>query len=228
MLQNLIDLLFTNTCPACSRVLLNNEGFLCTGCMYRLPRTRYRDMRNNPVARLFWGRVNLQYATAIYHYSNGGMLQEIIHKLKYRGNKHAGTELGKLVGMELKGTCYSNVDIVIPVPLHNVKLRQRGYNQSELIAEGLCRELEKPLNRTSCKRLKQTGTQTHKSRYERWENVQGGFNIMERYAFTGKHILLVDDVVTTGATLEALALELLSIGHVQVSVAAVAVADLLA
>ena len=228
MIQELINLVYTKTCPACEAVLLNNEDFICTSCLYHLPGINYTDMRNNPVARLFWGRVRLEYATSLFHYSRGSKLQNIMHKLKYRGSRQFGIELGILLGNELKGTCFGDVDIIVPVPLHKKKQRERGYNQSGLIAEGLCRVIEKPINGTSCKRLNKTGTQTHKSRYERWYNVNGVFHILDSENFTGKHILLVDDVVTTGATLEALAAEFLRISRVKVSVATVAVADLLA
>ncbi len=227
MIQELINLVYTKTCPACKAVLLNNEDFICTSCLYHLPGTNYTDMRNNPVARLFWGRVRLEYATSLYHYSRGSKLQNIMHKLKYRGNRQLGTELGILLGKKLKGTCFSGIDIIVPVPLHKKKQGERGYNQSELIAEGFCRVFGKPLNVTSCERLNKTGTQTHKSRYERWYNVNGVFRILENETFIGKHILLIDDVVTTGATLEALAAEFLRIRKAKVSIATIAVADLL-
>jgi len=227
MIQNLINLVYTKTCPGCEAVLLHNEDFFCTACLYHLPRTNYTDMRHNPVARLFWGRVRLEYATSLYHYSRGSKLQNIMHKLKYRGNRQAGIELGLLLGNELNETCFSGVDIMVPVPLHKEKQRERGYNQSELIAEGLFRVFEKPINGISCQRLNKTGSQTHKGRYERWYNVDGVFHIQNKESFTGKHILLVDDVVTTGATLDALASEFLRIRRVKISVVTVAVADLL-
>jgi len=227
MIQELINLVYTKTCPACDDVLLNNEDFLCTSCIYHLPRTKYSDMRNNPVARLFWGRVRLEYATSMYHFTRGGKLQNLMHKLKYRGNEKVGTGLGILLGNEIKGTCFKRVDLIVPVPLHRKKQKKRGYNQSELIAAGLSLVLNKPINRISCKRMNQTDSQTHKSRYERWFNVNGVFRIADSESFTAKHVLLVDDVVTTGATIEALAAEFLRIRKVKVSVVTVAVADLL-
>ena len=183
-------------------------------------------MCDNPVARMFWGRIRLRYATAVYHYARGGRLQKIMHRLKYKGDMKAGTGLGMLMGERLKGTCFQEADVVVPVPLHGEKLKKRGYNQSALIAGGLGRVMDRPVDVSSCIRSGNSGTQTRKSRIERWQNVEGIFHVTDCEPFIGKHVLLVDDVVTTGATLEACGGELLKIPGLTLSVVTAGVADL--
>jgi ComF family protein len=227
MLSDLMNLFYPLTCTACDRVLLYNEYLICTSCLYRLPRTNFTGIVDNPVARLFWGRVNLTYATALYHFHKGGRLQHMIHKLKYKGNYETGLLLGSLLGHELRHSYFNKVDIIIPVPMHKQRMKKRGYNQSELIAIGISRIMKKPLDTVSCLRTVRTETQTNKSRFERWQNVEGIFAITDAAQFRFRHILLVDDVVTTGATLEACAHEFLKIEGAKVSIAAVAVADMM-
>lgn len=226
MLAELINLLYTQTCHACGIALTRNEEFLCTHCQYRMAPTGISDMSDNPVARMFWGRVRIRYATAVYHYIRGGRLQQVMHRLKYRGDMQAGTGLGMLMGTRLKGTCYEEADVLVPVPLHRTKQRKRGYNQSALIAGGLGRVMGRPVDDATCIRTGKSTTQTRKSRFERWVNVEGIFHVTDCEPFIGKHVLLVDDVVTTGATLEACAGALLKVPGLTLSVATAGVADL--
>lgn len=227
MLSSLVSLFYPETCTACDKILLQNEYLICTSCLYHLPRTNFINVADNPVARLFWGRIKLTYATSLYYFHKGGRLQNIIHKLKYKGNYETGILLGTLLGYELKNSFFRSVDVIIPVPMHKQKMKKRGYNQSEMIAIGISRSMNKPLDTDSCIKVIKTETQTNKSRYERWQNVEGIFTIQNEDKFRSRHVLLVDDVVTTGATLEACAHEFLKIKEVKVSIATVAVADMM-
>ncbi len=227
MLSSLVNLIYPLTCSACDRVLLQNEYLICTVCLYHLPGTGFTKMIDNPVARLFWGRVRLTYATSMYYFYKGGKLQNMIHKLKYKGQFEIGVLLGTLLGRELNDSFFRMVDVVIPVPMHKQKMKKRGYNQSELIASGISRQMKKPLDVLSCIKTVKNETQTNKSRFERWQNVEGIFTITDKDKLKYNHILLVDDVVTTGSTLEACAHELLKIEGVKVSIATVAVADMM-
>lgn len=196
-------------------------------CLADLPVTNFHNEYNNKVAQLFWGRVNITHATAYFPYKKGSKYQQIIHAIKYRGMKEFGFEIGKRFGFELKETSnFRTVDLLVPVPLHPRKQKIRGYNQSEWIARGIANILDLPVITNNLIRKVHTSTQTKKNRFERWQNVEEIFDIENPEFFTGKHILLIDDVVTTGATLEACAYNLLKIDDVNVSIATLAFADI--
>ena len=171
---------------------------------------------------MFWGRVHIQYATAFLFFQKGGQVQTMLHKLKYKNQKEIGIGIGKLIGLELKNTQLSEIDLIVPVPLHKSKYRKRGYNQSELIAIGLAESMGKPVETKILYRAIANPTQTRKHRYERWTNVEGIFAIKNSERIVNKHILLVDDIITTGATIEASASALLNIENVKVSIFAIA------
>ncbi len=223
ILLDLINLVFPNVCPACGELLVKNESVICAGCLYALPRTNFHLERDNPVAQTFWGRVRLENATSYYSYQAGSYLRRLIHELKYKGFKEIGEELGRQFGNELKATVFNESELIIPVPLSKKKRNQRGYNQSECIAKGLSLSMGKAVNTTSVIRTRNTLTQTKKSRYERWENVVDSFRVIDAHALQEKHILLVDDVLTTGATIEACASEILKVPDTKVSVATLGV-----
>ena len=187
-----------------------------------MPRTNYHLDRNNEIAQLFWGRVNLQAATAYFFYYKGSKYQKIIHQCKYSGQKYIGYDLGMLFAEDLKHSYFSGIDIVHPVPLHYKKLKQRGFNQSEYIARGISEVLNKPLITDAICREITGKSQTKKGRYERWRNVEGVFMIRHSSKLENRHILLVDDVITTGSTMEACAGEILKCVNTKVSVAALA------
>ena len=201
-----------------------HENVLCSKCLYHLPRTQITDLEDNPVAQLFWGRVKLKYCTSLFYYIKGSKYQQIIHSLKYGGKKYIGSEMGKMFGIELAKTNINSIDMVVPIPLHARKLRKRGYNQSELIAKGIAESLHKKTLTNSLERIINTDSQTKRSRYQRWENVEGIFRVKQPELFKNSHILLVDDVVTTGSTIESCALEILKIEGTIVSVATLAAA----
>jgi ComF family protein len=191
--------------------------------MSGLPLTRFHRDPANPLAEVFWGRVRIEQAVAWFYFRKGSAYQEVLHNLKYNNRPGVGIFLGKQIGYELKHSAvFIKPDSIIPVPLHRRKLRKRGYNQSEKIARGISVALGVPLDTKTLFRSSQTETQTRKSRFDRYLNVSGKFAIRDPSPIEHSHILLVDDVVTTGATLEACAEALLAAPGVKVSIATVA------
>jgi ComF family protein len=224
-MDDFLSLLFPRLCYACGNHLLRNEYLICTECFVIIPRTNFHKEENNPVAQLFWGRCVIQKAAAFSYYNKGSRIQNLIHNLKYRGISDIGYELGRIYGLSLKESGFSeDIDLIIPVPLHPSKKRVRGFNQSESIAKGLSDVSGVPLEINSFIRRLVSATQTKRSRYDRWTNVEGIFQVVSPLAFAGKHLLLVDDVITTGSTIESCANELLKIEGVKVSVVALAYA----
>jgi len=210
---------------SCGKALVNNEHVVCTLCQYHLPKTNYHLQKENPVAKLFWGRVNVESATAYYSFTKGSKVQHLVHQLKYKGQTEVGVTIGKWLGMELiKGEDYNKIDIIMAVPLHKKKHKKRGYNQSEYFATGLSESMKVPTDFVALYRAEDSETQTKKSRYNRWKNVEYIFKLNDFSSLKGKHILLVDDVITTGATMEACIKTLLQIPGVKVSVAVIAFA----
>ncbi|MDC0313500.1 phosphoribosyltransferase family protein [Flavobacteriales bacterium] len=188
-----------------------------------LPRSLYYQDIENPIAKLFWGKIKLEMALSAFTFIKKGKVQGLMHELKYKGN----TKVGELLGIELgkefdKAEITDKVDVVVPVPLHKKKLKQRGYNQSEFIAIGVARVLNCEMNTNLLKRIEHSESQTKKSKYERWENVGAAFTLTDANRYRGKHILLVDDVVTTGATLEACCKKLEEIEGVKLSIGTLA------
>jgi ComF family protein len=222
MFHHLLGILFPKLCIGCNRSLLKNEEAICTSCVYDLPRTHYHAQKDNPLEKTFWGRVPIERAFSFLYFKKGNITQRILHELKYKGDKELGTLIGRMYASELKDHIQP-VDAVVAIPLHSSKLRKRGYNQSDLFAEGLAQQLNITNMSASVTRKMATETQTKKSRFERWENVAEVFEIKHPEAFTRKHILLVDDVVTTGATIEACATALLQVPFCKISVASIAI-----
>jgi len=202
-LHDLLMFFFPVHCLVCGKSLKTPDGVLCLGCEYRMPRTGFRDDPENPVSMIFWGRVPVECATSLFRFEKGSAYQVLLHELKYRGNRKTGVYLGRLLGHELKDTSFAECELIIPVPLHRKKYRERGYNQSELIGRGLSEILDIPLATSVLVRHRQHDSQTTMGRLDRFENVSGNFGISSRSPdISGMRILLVDDVVTTGATLE--------------------------
>lgn len=224
--NDFINLFFPNLCRACGKPLVAHENILCLSCLYKLPKTNFHMYENNPVSRIFWGRVNLSSATSFLFFNKGGSVQKLIHQLKYKGSIETGNFLGELMGNDLiKSDLYNTIDAIIPVPLHKKKLHIRGYNQSDIIARGIGKSMSIPTVSNTLIRTEFTETQTKKARYSRWENVKGKFGINNQEDIEGKHVLLVDDVLTTGATIESCAQTLLEVPNIIVSVATVAYAQ---
>jgi ComF family protein len=223
--DDFLSLLFPRICCGCGTALVRNESVICTQCYIEIPRTNYHLAADNPVAQLFWGRCLLEKAAAFSYYTKGSRIRRIIHKLKYDGVKDAGTLLGKIYATTLRDSgFFDGIDLIIPVPLHPSKKRKRGFNQCDYICSGISEVSGIPADNRSLVRVSRSDTQTRKSRYERWLNVEGIFEVKRRDEIAGKHILLIDDVITTGSTIEACAVELLKVENVKVSVIALAVA----
>ena len=220
-----ISLLYPDICASCGENLYRHESLICTKCLYHIPKTNYHFIKDNPVSRLFWGRVNLESAAAFYFFDKGSRFRSLIHKLKYRGQKEIGYELGKIYGQELKSSSlFNQAELVIPIPLHARKERIRGYNQSDWIAKGIAESMEIEMDSKIMFRAVDTETQTRKSKYERWKNVENIFQIHDPEKLENKYILLVDDVVTTGSTLEACSHTILGLSGTRVSCVTLAMA----
>lgn len=223
LISDFISLLFPKVCFVCGMSLYPSEKILCTRCYIHLPSTNFYTDQNNPVSKVFWGRINLEQATALYYYKKGGSVQKLIHQLKYQGHKEIGIYLGQILGSQLlEYSEFQTIDTIVPIPLHKKKLKKRGFNQAESIAAGLAESMSKELELNSVYRVTESSTQTKKSRYKRWENVSDIFKLKNGHQLDGKHVLLVDDVITTGATMEACLQVMSRATNVKLSVAAIA------
>lgn len=225
-LGSFVSLLFPRCCIVCGRPLAKGEECLCTLCNINLPRTGYHLMEDNPVEKLFWGKIPLERATSFFFYRKGSDFRQILHQLKYGGQKNIGAIMGRYMAAELQESgFFEDIDVIVPVPLHKKKQRLRGYNQSEWIARGIATVTGIPIDTESVVRHKNTETQTSKSSLERWENVNGIFELHHAESLAGKHILIVDDVLTTGATTVECASCLTEIERVRISVLTLAIAE---
>ena len=223
--DDFISLLFPRLCYACGNHLMRNENLICTECYVVIPRTNYHTDMDNPVAQLFWGRCMIERAAAFSYYNKGSRIRNLIHNLKYKGIREIGYELGRIYGLSLKSSGFTaDIDLIIPVPLHPAKKRIRGFNQSEIISKGIADATGLAVDVKSLSRKTKSATQTKRSRYERWTNVEGIFQVIDPQTIMGRHILLVDDVITTGSTIESCTNELLNVKGVKVSVVALAFA----
>ena len=222
--RSFIRLLFPNVCLLCGNDLREGEEQICLTCRADLPYTRLHHELDNKFEQLFWGQVPVERATALFYFEKGGKVQEMLHQLKYKGNRDMGLLLGRCLGDEIAGCPVADVDCIVPVPLHSKRLKSRGYNQSRLIAEGLAEVLQLPVEDGALQRTRANETQTHKNAWERWRNSEQLFAVGQAEKLCGKRILLVDDVVTTGATLASAGKALLQVPGVQLNFATIAMA----
>lgn len=226
-ISDVIEFVFPSLCITCGERLITQEKYICFSCWQDLPVTNFHKNSENKVAQLFWGRVEIENATAFFSYKKGSNYQQLIHFIKYKGLKELGFETGRKFGFALnESVLYQSVDLIVPVPLHPNKEKKRGFNQSDWIARGIGDSMQKPVSNNNLFRKIHTSTQTRKNRFERWQNVEGIFGIKSAEEYAGKHILLVDDVVTTGSTIEACAFQLLKLPNTKVSTATLAFADI--
>ena len=213
------EFFFPRYCVVCGKRLLPGEEYLCLHCLCALPRIRFRNQEDNEIAKLLWGKMPVERATAFLYYSKGGIVRELLFQLKYYGNPEIGYFLGRCMAKELLSVgFFDGIEGIIPVPLHDKKRKSRGYNQSELLAEGISSVVKIPVLEGVLCRSQYTETQTHKSNYERWDNVSDVFEAMSVEHLACKHVLLVDDVLTTGATLVACADALKGVAGLRISV----------
>lgn len=223
--EDFLSLIFPNLCLCCDQALVKQEKFLCTRCTIDLPRSHFHLVEKNPVEQLFWGRVFIEKATSYYIFQKGSRYQSLLHYLKYKGFQEVGVELGRRFSAELlQNSYFDNIDFIVPVPLHPKKERKRGYNQSLAIAKGMAINLQKKIDSTNLYRKHFSESQTLKGRFERWQNVNELFDLHDTNRFANKHILIVDDVVTTGSTLEACALAIQKSENVKISITTLAFA----
>ena len=226
LLKSLVNLLFPRVCAACGNILLEGEDSVCTTCRFLLPKTGYENNPDNPLAQMFYGQMPFNAVMAEFFFSKTGKVQHLIHGLKYHHCRENGIFLGQEIGKSLlKAPDYQGIDFIIPIPLHPKKEKLRGYNQSLVIAEGIHEIMNVPIAEKSLVRSVFTNTQTKKSREERYQNVKDIFELKKPEQLQGKHVLLVDDVLTTGATLMSAGKALLHAEGIKISVATVACAS---
>ncbi len=221
--SDFLYLFFPSVCEACGQSLRQNEGVVCIKCLFDLPRTDYFNNPDNPVINLFAGRLKLEKATALFSFQKGSRFRKLLHNLKYKNKPEIGILLGRELGAEMKKSGnFSDIDVIIPVPLHTKRLKERGYNQSEMIGRGISEVTSIPQYTNVFFRNEYTKTQTKMTREERWKNVSGKFVVENAEFIENKHVMLVDDVITTGSTLEACGEILLNTKGLKLSIAILA------
>lgn len=228
LLTDLINLLFPTLCLGCDKTLPQSGQLLCTKCRLELPETNdYQSADRNESHNKFAGKVPIRYVMSYAQFAKGGVMQHVVHRIKYSGHKEAATTLGRWYGTLLheQSQLVQEIDMLVGVPLHKQRLKQRGYNQADRIATGLGEAMEIPARSDVLVRTHFKSSQTKKNRLERWANVASVFSVADASAVTDKHVAIVDDVLTTGATIEACAIELLRAGCREVSVITLAVAQ---
>ena len=221
--MSLIDLVYPNVCVGCQQEAIKRPSIFCMKCGSTLPYTHMADTPDNDFEKHFTGRLHIQAGAALFYFSKGGMIQDAIHALKYKNQPKIGYEMGKILGTHLKKhSIYTSCDAVVPVPLHSKKQRQRGYNQAMYIARGVGESMGIPAISNVVVRQRMTTSQTRKTRLHRMRNMKEGFAVNTPEKIEGKHILLVDDVLTSGATLDFCGQVILQQKNTQLSLATLA------
>ncbi|WP_158840478.1 ComF family protein [Polaribacter sp. L3A8] len=219
ILKDLFNLFYPKLCANCEHQLTQNENVLCTFCRHDLPLTNFTSYIENKITKTFYGRVAIEKANSLLFYRKVGITKKLIHELKYKGNEEVGSFFGNWLGEILKENKeFVDIDVIIPVPLHPKKRRQRGYNQVTKFGKTLSKHLDKPLIENILLRTSTSKTQTFKARFERFNNIDTKFQLSDFTILKNKHVLLIDDVITTGATLEACAKELQKTAGVKISI----------
>lgn len=225
MLKSIINLFFPKVCYACHNLLNDNEDTICMNCRHDLPITNFHFDNNDSVAKVLYGRAKIENGTALFRFEKKGNVQRLIHNLKYKDHEHIGFVLGNWLGGELKTLeSYKNIDVVIPVPLHKNKLKKRGYNQVALFGQQVAEALNVDYLDDVLVKVTNTKSQVNKKRLARWTNSDELFTLKNIEAIDNKHILVVDDIITTGATLEACISVLNQAKNIKISIATMAIA----
>jgi len=222
--KDITHIFFPNICMCCKNTLKNNEKIICSYCLHELPLTNYTLTNSNAVLKIFYGRIALENATALLYYHKKGIVQNLIHNLKYRNQQTIGSFIGKWLGTEMKeSNQFTNIDYIVPIPLHKKRLKERGYNQVTTFGKVLAKILDVSYIENVIIRKSANKTQTHKGRFDRWKNVTELFYLTNLSFFENKHILLIDDIITTGATIEACYNELIKTKNIKISIAVMAI-----
>lgn len=222
-LQDVLHLFFPKICITCESKLLQSEKIICTLCRHDLPIICYKDYKDNKITKAFYGRIQIEKATAFLYYRKDGKTKDLIHHLKYKGHQEIGTFIGDWFGSVLNESKeFNDIDCIIPVPLHPKKQKQRGYNQLTTFGLSLSKHLNKPYTTDVLIRTTASKTQTFKQRFERFSYSGTKFSVANSSILKNKHILLIDDVITTGATLESCCKELLTSENIKISIATIA------
>ena len=225
IVNSTLHLFYPHVCTGCGSDLLQEDNLLCLKCIHNLPHTNFAELANNQIEKYFWGRISLSAAYSQFYFSKEFLMQHLIHQLKYKGDTKIGFYLGEIMGKTLLNSSrFSSVEALIPLPLYADKEHKRGYNQAAVICNGMSAVMGIPVVNSAVIRQHATETQTRKHRTERWENVKSSFKVAKPGQLSGKHLLLVDDVVTTGATLEACGNVILQTENVKLSIATLAYA----
>ena len=223
MFRNLLNLFFPKACAGCQSLLLSDEKVICTQCRHEIPLTNHHKIVENEVMQKFYGRIPLEFGAALFYFHKKGIVQEMMHKLKYKGQEEIGEIVGDWYAEELKNLeQIKNIDYIIPVPLHKKRLRERGYNQVAGFGKTLSENLKIPYDETVLKRKLYTKTQTKKDLLGRSDIIDSVFDISFSENHHGKHFLLIDDILTTGSTLEACSRALLKIPNSRISIVCMA------
>ncbi len=226
MLRDLLYLFFPSYCSACDNTLFKNEQVICTRCRHELPLTHYHHLNVKKIEKVFYGRIPVINATALFSFQKESLVQNLIHNLKYRGQENIGVTLGQWLGSELQQIPnYQEIDIIIPVPIHKKRLAERGYNQVTKFGKEIATKLDAIYIDSVLKKKLHTSKQSKRKRLTRWKNAFETFEIKNGNLLENKHILIVDDIITTGATLEACAQVLLTIPNIKISIATMAITE---
>jgi ComF family protein len=225
MLNPLVNLFFPKVCYACHNLLDDNEDTICMDCRHYLPVTDFHYDNNDSVAKALYGRAKIENGTALFRFEQKSIVQQLVHNLKYRNHEKIGFVLGNWLGNELKTIeAYQNIDVVIPVPLHKNKLKKRGFNQVAKFGQQIAEALKADYIDDVLVKITNTKSQTNKNRFSRWMNTDELFALKNMETIDNKHILLVDDLITTGATLEACISVLNQAKNIKISIATMAIA----
>ncbi|MFD1553153.1 ComF family protein [Putridiphycobacter roseus] len=220
ILNGLLDLFFPNACEICGNALNHTEKYICFPCKYNLPYVNRHPKHVESLQKIFWGRIDIEKVYSVLNYQKGNHTQKILHAIKYKNKTKLGRHMGKIMGNQLKKA--EKFDCIIPIPLHPKKQRIRGFNQSLILAEGIAETLPIPIITNQIERVKINKSQTQFSKYDRWDNVKQIFLLKNPSLLRNKHVLIVDDVLTTGATIESCAAEIYAKTACKISVATLA------
>ena len=217
--NDILNIIYPSLCCSCGKALTRNEDLICFSCRNLLPKVSDVDFQNNELTNRFFGKMDVTFASSFFYYYKDGITQKILHQFKYNNYPEIGELLGKWFAYDLaENNIPDDIDLIIPVPLHPKKERKRGYNQSQYFAKGLSEVTAIPTDFETLERIQHQKSQTLKTKEQRWKNVKDAFRVLDKQNIENRHILLVDDIITTGATLEACGSQLYRNGAAQISI----------